>query len=219
MNIETYAKKHPKTGQGVVLSENITTIENMPGGTRILDIGCAEGHTLEYLRARFPDKFELLGVDLSVTRIQKAQLKNIFQAKFHTGDAQNLPVEDRSIGFVIASQVIEHVPDDGKLLQEVERVLVPGGKFQIDTVYKKRWAWYMYRSPAGWALDPTHVREYTNIDELISRFPPHLKIDSVQLFECYRRLNIIYYLSFLPDWAAIPIPGYYTLFISGHKSV
>lgn len=218
MNIEAYAKKHPKARQGVILPENIAAIEQMPGGARILDIGCAEGHTLRHLRALFPDKFELVGVELSETRVQKAREANIDRAVFHHGDAQDLPIENGTIDFVLASQVIEHVSDDTKMLQEVERVLVPGGKFQIDTVYKKRWAKYIYHSPSGWALDPTHLREYTDVDALAAQFPPALKIDSILLQKTYRRLNIIRSLSFLPNWMKLRIPGYYGLFLSGHKA-
>jgi SAM-dependent methyltransferase len=217
MNIETYAARHPKTRPGSLLPESIAAIGSLPEGSKIVDIGCAEGFTIQWLQDQFPGRYAFLGVDLSSTRIDKAIQKNLPDAEFRVGDAQALPVNDQSVNFVIASQVIEHVPDDGQMLKEIERVLAPGGQFQIDTVYKKKWAWYFYRSPAGWAIDPTHLREYTDIDALVTRFPASLKVTDVKLLRSLRRLNILRSLSFLPDWVRFYIPGYFVVFLSGYK--
>lgn len=218
MEIETYAVKHAKSRPGTLLPETIETISRLRADSRILDIGCAEGHTIKWLRDVFPDRFELIGVDLSKIRVQKAREKNIPGASFYEGDAMNLPFEDGRANFVIASQVIEHVPDDDQMLREVERVLAPGGRFQIDTVYKRKWAMYIYRSPSGWVLDPTHLREYTDIDGLLAKFPAQLKVSGVKCIKSYRRLNLIKPLAFLPDRAAVRIPGYFTIFLSGEKA-
>jgi SAM-dependent methyltransferase len=217
MNIEKYADKHPKTRPGAILAENIETIARLPVEAKILDIGCAEGNTIQWLRARFPDRFSLYGLDLSQTRIGKAAKKQIPGAVFSVGNACDLPVKNASVDFVTASQIIEHVPDDRLLLREAARVLVPGGKFQIDSVYKKKWARYFYQSPSGWALDPTHLREYTDMDGFLSLFPPSLKITGVVLIKSYRRLNIIRKLAFLPDWVKFRVPGYFAVYVSGEK--
>lgn len=217
MNIENYAKKHPKTKPGILLPETVIGIGNLNRESRVLDIGCAEGNTIQWLESIFPEKYFFLGVDLSETRISKAKAKGVKNADFKVGNAEELPVEDSSVDYVVTSQVIEHVPDDTKMLLEIERVLRSGGEFQIDTVYKKKWAFYFYRSSAGWALDPTHVREYTDLDSFIAKFPPTLKVEKVLLKKCYRSFNIIPFLSFLPDWLRVLIPGYYTLFVMGRK--
>ena len=207
MQIEKNAENHPKNRPGVILPETLVTMSTLPKGSRILDIGCAEGHTIEWLREFFPNKYKYIGIDLSKTRIKKAQKQNVQYTEYCVGHAEDLPLENESVDFVLASQVIEHVPNDTKMLQEVNRVLAPGGGFQIDTVYKKKWAWYIYRSPNGWAIDPTHVREYTNIGSLISKFPSSLLVNSTNLVKSYRRLNILSVISFLPDWFKIRIPG------------
>ena len=217
MEIETYAIRHAKSRPGTLLPETLRTIDSLPENARILDIGCAEGYTIEWLRNEFPDRFELIGVDLSKIRIQKAKEKGILGATFYEGDATDLPIDDVYVDFVIASQVIEHVPDDDKVIREVERVLALGGSFQIDTVLKRKWAFYFYRSPSGWALDPTHLREYTDIDSLRAKFPTSLKIADIKYVKSFRRINLIPFLSFLPDSARIRIPGYFTIFLSGEK--
>lgn len=217
MNIEKYAKYHPKSKPGVLLPETIHQIGSLVENSKVLDIGSAEGNTIQWLESLFPDKYYLFGVDLSKTRIEKATSKKINRAEFRVGNAENLPIEDSSIHYVLTSQVIEHVSDDEQMLKEIDRILMPGCRFQIDTVYKKKWAWYFYRSPSGWALDPTHLREYTDIDSFLSKFPQTLIVESVVLYNCYRSFNIIPFLWFLPDWLRVLVPGYYTLFVLGRK--
>jgi hypothetical protein len=97
-------------------------------------------------------------------------------------------------------------------------VLISGGKFQVDTVYKRKWARYIYRSPSGWALDPTHKREYTDVNALLSKFPSALKIENVKIQKTSRKLNILPALFFFPDQLKVRIPGYFTIFISGYRS-
>ncbi|HXB60516.1 MAG TPA: class I SAM-dependent methyltransferase [Candidatus Acidoferrales bacterium] len=42
-------------------------------------------------------------------------------------DIQNLPFEDNIYDFIFASHVLEHIPNDGKALQEIRRILKPNG--------------------------------------------------------------------------------------------
>jgi len=45
----------------------------------------------------------------------------------HKVDLQNLPFDDSSYDFIFASHVLEHIPDDQKAIQEIRRVMKPGG--------------------------------------------------------------------------------------------
>ena len=45
----------------------------------------------------------------------------------HHVDLQKLPFADGTYDFVFASHVLEHIPDDGKAISEIRRVLKPGG--------------------------------------------------------------------------------------------
>ncbi len=98
-----------------------------------------------------------------------------------------------------------------KLLSEIHRLLKPSGIFQVDTVFKKKWAWYFYRAPIGWAIDPTHLREYTDIEEVKNLVVENgLLVKSIYTEKDTRNLNKIGLVDL-----EIPIPGYYTLFIEG----
>jgi SAM-dependent methyltransferase len=45
----------------------------------------------------------------------------------HKVDLQHLPFDDGTYDFVFASHVLEHIPDDGKAVSEIRRILRPTG--------------------------------------------------------------------------------------------
>lgn len=212
MNIEDYAKKHPKSSNAVVREKTIEYLSTLPKGSSILDVGCAEGSTIQYLQRIFGDHFIYTGIDLSETRINKAKDKNIPNSHFIVSNAETIPFEENSFDCVLSSQVLEHVNNPDSMIKEISRVLKDSGYFQVDTVFKKRWAKYFYRSPIGFALDPTHLREYTNVNDLKELFEPHLMIDSIEKKACVRDLSKI-----LPIKKSlkVKIPGYYIIFLLG----
>lgn len=100
-------------------------------GKRILDVGCG--------RKKFPgavglDHMPLPGVDV-VSDLN-----------------QPLPFADASFDAVYSDQVLEHIPNVLLLIEEIHRVLLPGGIMVAHVPYfRSSWA----------AVDPTHVRQYT----------------------------------------------------------
>ena len=52
-------------------------------------------------------------------------------------DICNLPFEDNAYDFIICNHVLEHIPDDTKAMEELYRVLAPGGTAIIQVPYDK----------------------------------------------------------------------------------
>jgi len=50
-------------------------------------------------------------------------------------DICNLPFEDNTYSFIICNHVLEHIPDDTKAMQEIYRVLAPGGTAILQVPY------------------------------------------------------------------------------------
>ena len=111
-------------------------------------------------------------MDFSSVRIQNCKL---ISDKINTYvlSAENLDaIADNSIDLYISTQVMEHV-DDKAMISEIGRVCKKGALIYITTVYKKPWAWYYYKNDKGCTvLDPTHLREYTADEQLLSFFDP-----------------------------------------------
>jgi SAM-dependent methyltransferase len=128
-----------------------------------LDMGCGDGGLLYAIqREGFFDYScqEVHGVDLSVNRIDRMKRLCPPVCAYVGSVCDPLPIEAGSIDLLVSTMVIEHVPDDSKMISEIARLLAPRARAYITTVFKKPWAWYYYRANGQWVLDPTHRREY-----------------------------------------------------------
>jgi SAM-dependent methyltransferase len=103
-------------------------------GDKVLDLGCGEGrHVIAfYVEA----DVHAIGVDLGFSDLQKTAEKFIpFNEPSNTrkhlhlacSNALQLPFADESFDKVVCSEVLEHIPDYRGALQEIARILKPGG--------------------------------------------------------------------------------------------
>lgn len=108
----------------------------LKAGDRVLDLGCGEGrHVISFYVEKNVHAF---GVDLCHADLKTSAEK--FSDFAETDNAEKafslaqcngmqLPFADASFDKVICSEVLEHIPDYEAVLDEIERVLRPGGYF------------------------------------------------------------------------------------------
>jgi ubiquinone/menaquinone biosynthesis C-methylase UbiE len=81
------------------------------------------------------------------------------------GSAFHLPFGDASFPCVLCSQVIEHVPKDSPILDELCRVLKPGGRLVLGTPDYSRWQWVaieaVYQRVLPSAYADEHIAHYS----------------------------------------------------------
>jgi SAM-dependent methyltransferase len=108
-------------------------------GERMLDLGCGFGrHAYEAMRRGA----SVVACDLGLAEL--AQVHSIYAAMRESGelpdgvtcqsvngDATRLPFPDDAFDRVLASEVLEHIPDDAAAFGELARVLRPGGTMAI----------------------------------------------------------------------------------------
>jgi ubiquinone/menaquinone biosynthesis C-methylase UbiE len=136
--------------------EALRLIEKMKRSTAtVLDVGFGSGFFLEKCRTSLTEGSQFIGFDISLTnvaffrrRCAKKLKKNIYPLPLSPYSSK-LPLADRSIDCVFCSHVLEHVPDDRELLQEIHRILRPQGcaVFMIPVHEEKLEV-------------PTHLRKY-----------------------------------------------------------
>lgn len=102
----------------------------------VLDVGCGIGGTSRYLAKRFPDA-QVTGITISPEQQRRATAlaaeRGIPNAKFELVDALNMKFPDDSFDMVWACESGEHMPDKEKYVQEMARVLKPGGRMVVAT--------------------------------------------------------------------------------------
>ena len=103
-------------------------------GWTMLDIGCGGGATLKRLLKRSNDA-HAYGIDISQESVAKARKVNAAlldkQVFVCQGSAEKLPYEDGKFDVVTAVETVYFWPNLPGCLQEVRRVLKPGGRFVI----------------------------------------------------------------------------------------
>ena len=121
-------------------------------GARLLEVGSGLGH----LTGQLEDAFETYGMDLNHWAVK--QSKSVAPKSFlETASAQDLPFGDGVFNVVIIKHIVEHLPDPGKAIREISRVMEKGGVLILATPnlgsLLKPWKgdqWIGYQ-------DPTHI--------------------------------------------------------------
>ncbi|MGZ6346478.1 MAG: class I SAM-dependent methyltransferase [Anaerolineales bacterium] len=98
---------------------------SQPGS--ILDVGCGTGRLLRAALVHWP-KVQLFGVDPAAQMISEATRLNP-KATFKLAQAENLPFPDQSMDVVLTSISFHHWADHQQAVNEIARVLRPGGFF------------------------------------------------------------------------------------------
>lgn len=92
---------------------------------RLLDVGCGSGYLAKLLKMRVPE-LVVHGIDISSVALQRARryLDQVWQVDL---DKADLPAPAEHYDTVACVEVLEHLYDPDHALQEIARVLVPGG--------------------------------------------------------------------------------------------
>ena len=101
----------------------------------VADLGCGPGYLAVEL-ARAAPSLHVTGVDLSNEMVAEAerfaaQAGLSRRVAFRKGDVQRIPFPDASLDLVVSTLSLHHWSDPLPVLDEVARVLRPGGSFLI----------------------------------------------------------------------------------------
>lgn len=130
-------------------------------GMKVLDCGCASGSITVGL-AKAVEPGQATGIDISGIEIDRAKERaakdRLTNISFEVGNVYELNFSDNSYDALFSNNVIEHVPEPSRALQEMKRVLKPGGIIGIRDV-----------DMSGYLLSPD--------DELLRRYWAVLEAD------------------------------------------
>lgn len=106
---------------------------NLKSNQLLLDMGCGEGR--HSIGALLETSANVIGLDLSIRDLEIAKSRlNDFNLSdistfctFGVGNINDIPLESDSLDAVMCSEVLEHVDSPEESIQELVRVLKPGG--------------------------------------------------------------------------------------------
>lgn len=138
----------------------------------ILDVGCASGWFLSELAKKFSGT-SYYGIDTYNDAIMhgKKLYKNL---KLIHADGHNIPFHNGFFDVVICNEVLEHVMNPEKVLQEIKRVLNPKGHaiIEMDTgniLFRFAWFWWTHVRHGVWENAHIQVFNTEKLEKLIKK--------------------------------------------------
>lgn len=137
---------------------------------RILEVGCGNGELWQYVEPERLSEKEVWLTDLSPGMVEDAEEalsgreKACGAFRFLVEDGESLDFEKDTFDLAIANHVLFYVKDRKKALEEIRRVLKPGGWFFCSTYGKD------------------HMKEITS---LVQEFDPRITLSDVALYELF----------------------------------
>ena len=126
-NRERFREFVSELGESRLRKASQLILQERPG--RMLDIGCGDG---AFGRLFVGRGFQVHGVDLTRNLVALAR-SNGLQALVHDVATSPLPYRGDAFDVVFAGEVIEHLVDTTAFLQDIRRVLRPGGVLVLTT--------------------------------------------------------------------------------------
>ena len=128
------------------ITDQTLALMDLKPADRVLDLGCGTGWASRRL-ARIATAGEVVGVDVADEMLRRAEQTSatLGNLRFVWGTAEGLPFDDGYFTKILSVESFYYYADQSKALNEVRRVIAPGGRLFIlinlykDNHYSLRW--------------------------------------------------------------------------------
>ena len=175
------------------LIDNLQTdlVKSLCTDREILEVGCGTGMILKEVQ---PIARRAVGIDISSGMLAQAQARGLEVVE---GSATELPFEDASFDVVYSFKVLAHVEEIERALQEIARVLRPGGHAVLEFYNPRSLRGLIKRLKRPTAVsDQTHDEEvytrYDSLDQVKSYLPSTLRFNRINGVRVFTPIALVH---------------------------
>jgi ubiquinone/menaquinone biosynthesis C-methylase UbiE len=170
VNSRKQAEKNIKIAEQLFSQIDLSNVE------KVLEVGCGIGVVASYLAKKY--KWNVTGVDLDSEQVERAKNDNIENEylKFFEADVTKLPFENREFDMVLSFDVLHHIPNWDKAVDEISRVLKPEGFYVLNDITLLRFAARISKNWGVFAVDDITSHLKRNNFEIVYDEKPKINI-------------------------------------------
>ncbi len=125
-------------------------------GAHYLDIGCGNGYTVRWAADLVGAEGQAVGLDVSPNMVERARAAaaGLAGVQFHVAAFPDHPLPRQAFQGIFSMEVLYYVPDVAGALQEIQRLLAPGGRFVcVVDYYRENSASHSWPDDLGVAMN------------------------------------------------------------------
>jgi ubiquinone/menaquinone biosynthesis C-methylase UbiE len=149
-------------------------------GARVLETGCGPGFGIDLIYSRFKasavDAFDL--DQKMILGTHRFQVKKNRRTRLWVGNVRSIPVAGSRYGAVFNFGALHHVVDWRAALDEIYRVLKPGGKFYCEEILR----WYITHPIIGKLMDHPQQDRFDEPEFIDALEKTGFRVEAVQQF-------------------------------------
>ena len=115
-----------------------TQFAKIKKGDTVIDLGSGAGNDCFVARHETGVEGKVIGIDFTPIMIEKARINaeklGFNNVEFREGDIDNMPVSNDIADVIVSNCVLNLVPNKQKVVDEIFRVLKPGGHFSVSDI-------------------------------------------------------------------------------------
>jgi len=170
------AKRNIKIAERLFIQIDLSNVK------KALEVGCGIGVVASYLAEKY--KWNVTGIDLDPEQIETA--KNNYEEneylKFLKADVAELPFGNSEYDMVLSFDVLHHIPDYDKAIEEIDRVLRPKGFYILSDLALPRCTARIFKNLGVFGMDDIINRLKRYKFEVVYEEKPKIKIPTMTHF-------------------------------------
>ncbi len=163
------------------------------GAVQILDLACGTGNYIVEQRKTYPtDRILWHGIDLSDAMLDKARRK-LPDVDLSNSNAETLPFDGDSLDLVVCRSAFHHFENKRMALNEVFRILRPGGIFILRDICPEHMSrsWVYHFFPETKQIDAGRCWDAYTIFDTLSELRLEVRIDITHTIKSFRYEDLI----------------------------